>query len=175
MAEIFRQKNVVKLPERNKESKHDQYGKAQKGIVKCPYCGNVNFEKEWHGSIAELRKKKKDKKLKPSSEDICPACKMIRNGLFEGELFVESIPKKYRKELLRLIKNYGKRDSEMDPQNRIIAIEEMDGEIRITTTENQLANRLAKKIKGAFNKVKVDISFSEDPYEVNRVHAIFVE
>lgn len=174
MMRISKNPNALKRPQRGKESKRDQHGTERKGVLKCPYCGNVRFEKEWHTSIATLRSKRKDKNLKVTQEEVCSACTMIRGGLFEGELFVESFPLKHKNELLRLIKNFGNRDTEMDPQNRIIAIEKVDGELRIITTENQLANRLAKKIKDVFNKVEVSISFSKEPYKVNRVRAIFI-
>ncbi len=99
---------------------------------------------------------------------------MAAHHLYEGELTIENVPAKVRKELSQLVKHFGKTATERDPQDRIIDIERKGASWRITTTENQLASRLAKKVRESFKKhVAVHISHSKEPYEVDRVRATF--
>lgn len=103
----------------------------------------------------------------------CPADAMIREGQFEGEVTITKIPSAYRTELLNLIENFGERAMERDNQHRVSNVQDDDDTIVVTTTENQLAVKLGKKIKHVFNKVDVDISYSEEPYQVARVSVQF--
>ena len=100
---------------------------------------------------------------------------MIEERAFEGEILIEEFPTHHRKELLRLARKFGERAMKRDPQDRIIKIEETEKGYRITTTENQLADRLAKKIKDVFNTVDIHFSYSSGPEEVDRIHIIFHE
>lgn len=173
MARIFREPYNVKLPQRGREAEHDQYWREEKGMTKCPTCGNVHYRKRWYVSPEEVMGILMVPRLPITKKRLCPACKMVKDHQFEGELFVEDFPSRHRKELLRLIRNYGERARLKDAQHRIIDIEETKNGYRVTTTENQLADKLAKKIKGVFNKVNVRFSHSAEPAEVDRVHAKF--
>lgn len=172
MNKIFRRTSSIKLPLRGRESQNEENGRAHKGVTECPLCHNVNFKKKWSTSLLEIEKISK-KKLTISRKEICPACKEIKEHLFAGELFVEKFPERCKIELLNLIHNFGETAIEIDPQDRIIKIEENTIGYRILTSENQLVNRLAKKIKEAFKNVEVKISHSQEPFRVNRVHAIY--
>ena len=178
MAKIFRKPSSIKLPQRNGEPAHDQYGQEQKGAVKCPRCGNVHFKRRWYGSLGDIPTRQKGDAVRRESpkitkRELCPACKIANEHLFEGELTVEKVPAKYRVELLRLLRNLGVRARKKDPQDRIIAIERKPGNYRVTTTENQLAVRMAKKIKEVFAPVDLKISFSRDPYKTARATIVF--
>lgn len=100
------------------------------------------------------------------NEEIAQACKMVRDHTFEGELFIEEFPSRHRQEVLRLITNYGNRATAIDPQHRLIKVEETPKGHRVTTTENQLADKLAKKIKDVF-------SHAAEPAEVDRFRVVF--
>ncbi|GAI19475.1 unnamed protein product [marine sediment metagenome] len=113
---------------------------------------------------------------------ICPACQMIKDKKYEGEIILEAVPENFKKDIKTLAENYGKRAIVADPMDRIISIkerrvkrvtaarkrgatsrEEFKGlmDIRILTTENQLAKRLAKKINEIYGgKLAVSISHS---------------
>jgi hypothetical protein len=75
---------------------------------------------------------------------------------------------------MHLVAAFNARAQRRDPQDRIIDIEQVKGGYRITTTEDQLAVRIAKKIKGVFNKVNLHISYSREPYEVARINVKFL-
>lgn len=176
MVRIFQRKSgSVKIPQRSRASQNDEHtGREQKGIAQCPVCGNVQFKKKWHASLKDLQKRSENKKIVVARMKICPACTMVKNRLFEGEIMVKGVPKQYVKDLLGLLRNYGKEATERDPQDRIIAVEKTNSRYRITTTENQLANRIAKKIKEVFSTVGVHFSHSKEPYEVTRTEVIFL-
>lgn len=164
-----------KQPQPGREAENEAYWREHKGITKCPRCGNVHFKKRWYASAEDLAERLKVKKLEIAERKLCQACKMIKEHLFEGEVFIEGFSANQKNELRNLIKNFGTRATERDPQDRIIKIEKTDTGYRITTTENQLANKLAKKIKDVFKTVDVHFSRTPEPEEVSRVHVVFRE
>lgn len=172
MNKIFNNPSSVKLPQADREAEHEEYGREHKGVAVCPMCRNVHFKKMWHAP-GSSPKHEEGVAATPTREELCPACKMVKEHLFEGELFVEEVPAEHKTELLNLIHNVGRHATEIDPQHRIIDIEETDKGLRVTTTENQLVDRIAKKIQEAFKAVDVHSSHSKEPYEVDRVHAVF--
>lgn len=173
MAKRLLQRYNVRLPQRGREAEHDEYWRETKGMTKCPECGNVHYKKRWYASPEEVMAILMVHKLPITRKKLCPACKMVHDRTFEGELVLDGFPDDHRKELLSLIRNFGERARVKDPQHRIIDILEMTSRYRVTTTENQLAVKIAKKVKDVFNKVDVRISHSAEPYEVNRVHASY--
>jgi len=178
MNKLFKKQSahsIVKNPERHKVSKHDEYHHSHKGVAVCKKCHNVLFRKEWHRPGVQLSDQILLARKKGVHFVLCPACTMVRNKMYEGELFIRNVPEKYEVELVNLIASYNERAQKRDPQDRVIKIEKRAGGYRVTTTENQLAVRLAKKIKSAFGRGRVDmrIAHSKEPYEVDRIYLAF--
>ena len=148
------------FPKSKKEEAEFGKGKGKEDILICKKCKSVYWYKEWHHQLDDYPGLRKSKRLKFT---ICPACQMILDGKFEGEIILEGVPEKLKKEIKKLAQNFGKRAFEKDPLDRIISIKEnREGDVRILTTENQLAQRLAKKIKQTFaQKGKISISHSK--------------
>ena len=138
-----------------------------KGMVICKSCQAVFYKKSWHHS----------KNLKPKTYNLepklCPACQMIKNHQFEGEITITNIPENHYQELINLIKNFCQRAYEIDPMDRLIGIKKTKDGLIVTTTENQLAVKLAKKIKDVFKKVQIKISYSSEPSEVVYIKLTF--
>jgi len=148
-------------------------GKLKKGTLICPVCFSIFFDKQWH-HILKKDLKKIDFKNKDIKFQKCLADEMIEKGLFEGELIINNLSKKYEAEILHLIASFGSKAKLRDSQDRIIKIEKQkDGSHRILTTENQLAVRIGKKIVSAHKKAKIEIHHSKEPYEVSRVVVSF--
>ncbi len=147
------------FPKSKKEEQ--EFGKGKKDLFICPECGAVYWYKSWHHSIEKYPELKETKNI---DFTICPACQQILEGKFEGEIILENVPEGLKKEIKNLARNFGKRAFEKDPMDRIISIKEIEkGKIQILTTENQLAQRLAKKIKQTFGqKAKLIISHSKE-------------
>ncbi|KKT74294.1 MAG: hypothetical protein UW74_C0026G0006 [Candidatus Giovannonibacteria bacterium GW2011_GWC2_44_8] len=99
----------------------EEFGLARAGRAVCSGCGSFYFEKSWHHPSRDKSK------IYGAPFIMCPACRMIKDRVFEGELI----------------------------------------------TENQLANKLAKKIKDAFNRVDIRIANARAPSDFNLVKIAF--
>lgn len=86
---------------------------------------------------------------------------------------MRNVPERLHDELGHFITNYGERSFENNPMHRIIAAKKSGGEWEITTTENQLAGRLARKIKNHFKGAKAQVRFLGDPSDVEEVIITF--
>ena len=127
------------------------------GVVRCPECFSYYYENCWHDQFLSWEQLAR-LHCTPGSvgHRQCPACSMIRSGHFEGKVVIKHAPENLQRLLLStLIKLICIGSREKDCQQRLIAISEKDENITVTTTENQLAIILAKKIKDVFKKVDV--------------------
>ncbi len=171
---MFKDSKHRPAAQRKQVSQHEQFtGEAEKGIVLCERCHGVLYKKQWHHADSKHVPVAKLSGL-PVHMRLCPACKMIINKQWEGEIFVEAIPQKYEAEVLHLAAAYGKRAEKHDSQDRIIEIKKENARYHIKTTENQLAVKLAKKIHQVFPKTELQISYAPDPYESARIVLKFV-
>lgn len=95
----------IVLKDKNVE-RGDLRGKTLKGFLVCPYCHNIYYKKEWHRSdkkvLADAKKTGKEINIKE-----CFACEVVNSGLYEGEVKINGVPKKYRADLLHLIASFG--------------------------------------------------------------------
>lgn len=159
------------IPKRHSESKHNQYGgRARKGGVVCKECQHIYYKKSWmHPSSLKVWKHGM-----PWRRSICPACSMKMENLYEGEIIIFRVPSELQKSLLNLIHAFGTRAALRDSQHRLLEVNNKYDTFRVTTTENQLAVKLAKKIAEVFRGlILIRISHSKEPYEVDRVRLSF--
>ena len=148
--------------------------KGKLGLVFCKDCSAVYYKKSWHHNLRNFKSIREDLPIKFS---LCAACKMIKNKQFEGEITIKNIPSGIFNELEHLIMTFGRRAFERDPMDRIIAVKKNKNEMTITVTENQLAVKLAKKIKDTFKsaswRIEMKISYSPQPSDVAYVKLEF--
>ncbi|MBI1888381.1 MAG: hypothetical protein HYS15_00370 [Candidatus Spechtbacteria bacterium] len=148
-----------------KTTKEEQeYPHAKKGIFACKICDAVYYSKSWHHKREAFQKLNslKDVDMKFF---VCPACQMLNDGTFEGEIIIENSPQDSQGDVLRNIKNTGQKEYERDPMDRILKIEERPGHIRVLTSENQLARNIARQIERAYKKrarLKILLSKEDD-------------
>jgi hypothetical protein len=130
---------------------------GKKEFVVCRDCKNVYYKKSWHHDFPkDVLPERKDARFM-----ICPACKMAKDGRFEGQIIIENAPMNIKKELVGLIKNFGKEMLKRDSQDRILKINQTKDTIEVLTSENQLAKRIARRIKDTYAKrVKEKIFYS---------------
>jgi len=185
-------KKTGKFSPRGPNKHRKKYDSGKEDYVVCPTCQSVYAEKGWH------HKSKFDvDKLKEEGEvrsELCPACEMIKNKQFQGEVLIENPPRDKKEQIKNTARNFGEEAFERDPLDRVISIgeekvrrptaqekrgkeskEEVKGrnDIRILTTENQLAVRIAKKINESLgNKAELDINHSHGD-KVSRVKMKF--
>lgn len=160
--------------ESKSEARGDIFGPKHKGLVICRRCRNVFYKKSWHHPTSRLLEQANIAERSGVSFALCEACRMIEQHLFEGEIIIKDMPARLESECIHLVNNFGARAEARNPQHRIIAIEQQRGEYRITTTENQLAMKLAKKIQHVFGKVDLSITHAKEPYEVEHIQLVFL-
>ena len=77
---------------------------------------------------------------------------MIEDNIYEGELIIQNVNPEIKKYIINAIKNKGEKGFKNDSQDRVISVnDDHDGKMNIFTTENQLALKIARKIKKSFN------------------------
>ncbi len=168
---MVRRNSSAKLPPRNNNEKGSGKGKAPKGIIICTDCSHVFYRKRW---ISPEKMKGMHASIS-MKEGICPSCKMAKQHLFEGEVVVENVPASYTTELYNLVMSYARKAMDRDSQHRVLDI--IQGKVfRITTSENQLALKLAQKISEVFRGLieMAPLQHSREPYKVDRVQLAFV-
>lgn len=148
-----------------KKSLHamQEFGPGRAGFIFCPYGEAVYYKKSWHHSYAfesyALAPRKsyalQARKNPAIKFKLCPVHEMLKNKQYEGEVIIKNLPVEFRRELLNLIENFGERTMRRNVLSRILTIHEAHRTIRLTTSENQLAQKLAQKISEVFKK-KVD-------------------
>ena len=149
-----------------------EFLKGDKPFLMCSDCGSVYFDKYWHHKIEEFNRLEKENNFQMKFK-LCPACEMIKNKQYEGRVVIKNIPKKLEAELGKIITSFTRTAFEIDPLDRLINIKKGKDDWEVTTTENQLANKLARKIKELFTKIDVKHSFASDPSDVVEVTVEF--
>ncbi|MEK7516621.1 MAG: hypothetical protein AAB562_03425 [Patescibacteria group bacterium] len=134
-------------------------------LIVCSECRAVYFDKHWHTNPAMA----KVLLASPGVERaVCTECSWKRQSAgktvnYEGEVLLQNIPDEETKlQILRLVRNVGKRALTRDPEDQIIRIEDTAGRIRVTTTENQLAVAVGKQVARAFKGGDLQIKWSHE-------------
>ncbi len=145
-----------------------EFKKGSHEYIICPECSSVYYQKSWHHALEGDKHFTENKHVKFV---VCPADKMIKTKQFEGQIILENVPEILRGDLFNLIENMGERAFRRDPMDRVISIKDGKNALEVLTTENQLAVRIAKKIRDSFkNKMKgswtIKYSEREDPVRI---------
>ena len=155
------------------KSRHaaEEFGPGKKGIILCGECNSAYFKKSWRNDFKGL--KFPINTNLPVSFKLCPACKMIKDKQYEGRIEFKNVPKRYSEELENFIVAYSKRATDRDPMDRLIAVKKQGANWVATFTENQMANKLAKKVQTSFRKTKAKTTFAGDPNDVAHIKIEF--
>ncbi len=161
----------MKHPRRKND---EQEFKVHKGIVVCNDCGAAYFKKRWRHGLEQI--KTGANKDQPVSFATCPACQMIKNHQYEGRIIVRNLPAKHEKDLEDLVRGFSKRATERDPMDRLVEIKRDpsagSGQVAnwvITTTENEMANKMAHHIKESLRASKSRTHFAPEPSDVAEI------
>ena len=159
------------ISRRHQRSRREEseFGLGQKEFLKCSDCGVVYFDKSWHHDFFE----EKLKHLKGNEQfkfTFCPACKMKKDRIFEGELTIKlkTYNLKLKTDILNTINNSDKQARERDSMDRILWTEEREDGTHVFTSENQLAVKIGKNLKSSFPGSKLEIKHSGE--DVIRVY-----
>lgn len=131
----------VRRDELRTERVHDTYKAALKPEepARCPDCGAVFRHGRWTWESADK-----------AHDVICPACHRIRDAFPAGYLRVAGpYLADHRDEILRLIRHREQREKAEHPLERIMAIEDMEGGLMVTTTDSHLVRQLGEALHAA--------------------------
>ena len=137
--------------------------KGESPVKICPQCHAVYFDKHWHSNKFLHQAYNWHTKV---GYELFPEDRWLKGGAaavnYEGEVILKNIPKEKIQEIVQQIRNIGKRATARDPEDKIIKIEIKGRQVRVLTTENQLAASIGKQIDEAHKGGKLDIKWSKD-------------
>ncbi|HEY5666392.1 MAG TPA: BCAM0308 family protein [Gammaproteobacteria bacterium] len=145
-----------------RELEHDPYRAGEKlsESVRCPDCGVQYHDGRWVWPKTEAP----ELKVQP-----CPACRRIADGYPAGELVLTgSFLSENREQVLATATHFEGSQRDEHPLNRIIAIEDRDSEIVVTTTDVHLPHGIAHALKDAWGG-EMKTHYDEEGY-FTRVH-----
>ncbi|MEK7647015.1 MAG: NMD3-related protein [Patescibacteria group bacterium] len=136
---------------RPKESRREteEFGPGKTDIVFCSDCGLAYYNKSWHHN---LRSHKNVEKARRVAFQLCPACQMARRKQHEGEIRISGLPSSRQKEIVHILSVLAEKIREKDPLDRILEIKSDAKEFTVYTSENQMAQKLAKKLHEIYKK-----------------------
>lgn len=159
------QKEYFIRPQESKWEK-EEFGPGKIDIVLCPECGVVYYNKSWHHN---LRNKKNIENARRVAFELCPACKMKKNNQYEGEIRISGVPAQKQKEILNVVHAIGERARLRDPLDRILKTKSSGKNLNIYLSENQLTNKMAKKLSEIYKK-----SFSRPVLHKGKGEDVFI-
>ena len=143
-----------------RERRHDTYklrGKLPEPTV-CPQCGASYHKGHWTWE-------------KPSSDEeahsqLCQACQRMNDSYPAGELTIGgAFAVAHQEEIVNLANNTEKQEKAEHPLNRIMAIDNIEGGLRILTTDIHLPRRIAEGLERAWDG-ELDIHYDKEGYFV---------
>ena len=150
----------------------EEFGPGRAEYIICPEGGEAYFHKSWHHSLADFKHLYENKKI---SFTLCPFHQMVKNKQYEGEIIVENVPAKDQRELTRLVERSGEHGYRRDPMDRIVKVEAKKDQIRVETSENQLAQKIANKIQDRFKNTTRAVRRGGGESDVVRIKINFPE
>jgi len=123
--------------------RHDSYKPKGKlpDPTRCPECDAV-FQKgrwTWNGAPGSA-----------VHEQLCPACQRVRDGYPAGYVTLGGdYLAAHRDEILNIVRRCEAAEKADHPLQRIIAIQDADGGVLVTTTDAHLARRIAESVHDA--------------------------
>ena len=137
-----------------REQVHDTYklkGKLPEPTV-CPECGAVYHEGRWHWAP----------RPDGAHETLCPACHRVHDRYPAGYLTLSgAFLKDHRDEILGLAHNIEAREKAEHALKRIMATEDQEGVVLITTTDMHLARTIGDALQHAYEG-ELDYQYTEE-------------
>lgn len=125
------------------ERVHDTYklrGKLPEP-TRCPDCGVIYSRGRWSWGLA----------LEGAQQQRCPACHRMHDHFPAGYVVLEGeFLAGHRDEVLQLARNLEAKEKAEHPLERIMAIEDVEGGVQITTTDTHLARDIGEAVHSAY-------------------------
>jgi NMD protein affecting ribosome stability and mRNA decay len=133
---------------------HDSY-KSKKKLrepTRCPECGAVYGGGRWTWGTAPAG----------VHEARCPACNRIRDKFPAGYVTLRGeFLGAHRDEILQLVRNREANEKAQHPLERIMAIEDVEDGVLVTTTDTHLARNIAESVQAAY-KGELDFHYNRE-------------
>jgi len=126
-----------------REREHDSYKVRAKlpDPTACPDCGALYRDGRWVWGKAPV----------DAQRTVCPACHRIRDSYPGGHLTLRgAFVRDHRDELLGLVRNVEEREKGQHPLKRIMAVEDVESDVLITTTDPNLARNIGDALHRAY-------------------------
>jgi hypothetical protein len=142
----------------------EEFGPGKRDFIVCPECEAVYYHKSWHHGMEGAVKDQMPEEFADKHGikfRTCPACQMKKDKVYEGEVIIR-VGKSggVKSDILNAVKNSDKQAQDRDPMDRVLWIDDRGSEVRVYTSENQLAVKIGKKINSAFKGGKLNIKYS---------------
>ncbi len=126
------------------EARHDTY-KSRKKLPEptlCPHCGAVFHGGRWQWGLS----------VPPDAHrSMCPACQRVEDHYPAGVVVLcGAFLSEHRDEIRHLVYNEAARERQGHPLKRVMAIEEKESEMLITTTDIHLARGLGEAVHHSY-------------------------
>ncbi len=141
------------------EEIHDPYKPRKKPgePCACPQCGAINMGGRWRWALAK-------EKLDRLEKDLCPACHRINDKYPAGELILSGgFLAGHKQEIIKLARNTEELELKEHPLQRIMSVDDADGEVIIKTTDIHLPRRIGHAIFDAY-KGSLDTHYDKAAY-----------
>jgi len=148
---MTRRAGRAEQPPRVQPRIQDPTHEKRAGSVVCTGCGALYRAGRWSWRSP----------TGGESSGLCDACRRLRDGDPAGVLRLAKGFKVDRADLLRLARNIEARESAEHPIERLMDIEQVDGEFEITTTGLHLARCIASALKRRFHQ-HVGIEYTDE-------------
>ncbi len=138
-------------PRRLLDTLPDPYAvrRAPVGCMVCRECHAIYERKRWHFDEESYRRLVNGGYARPTA---CPACTRIRDRYPEGVLTLRWPGlAAHADEVMRLLRNAEARARGINPMERVMRLEAVGAEWRVTTTNNKLAQRMGRELQHAYH------------------------
>jgi len=114
----------------------------------CPQCGAVFHEGRWQWMDIPVN----------AHRETCPACHRMHDNFPAGFVTLEgAFFDSHSEEIRKLIQHHAEHERTEHPLKRIIAIENKDGAMLVTTTDTHLARGIGEAVRHAYQgELKVE-------------------
>ncbi len=158
----MKRKDIPRRVERGdrlmRERVHDPYKTRLKlpDPTLCPQCRAVYSKGRWHWV----------ERPEQPHEELCQACHRINDDYPAGTLTLSGgFLGKHKTEIVGLARRQEELEKGEHPLNRIMAIEDEDGTIVITTTDIHLPRRIGEALFDAYEG-ELDFHYEEEAYSI---------
>lgn len=128
----------------------EEFGPGRRDVLICPEQDAVYHKKSWHHFSRFFTKPlRREKQFRFK---FCPVHELLLHRQFEGEVVITGLPSPFRREALNLIENIGAEAYRRDVLDRVLGVVSRGDTVRVTTSENQTAKRIAAKLAARFKK-----------------------